>query len=434
MYNTSIGIEIEVNNFNNTLRSAMDSDVWKRVDEHCGSELRSKVCRGPFQIRKMLKTLKTMHKSQPGKECGFSNAGTHLHIDFVPNPNTKNPRKKEDLTKIDSSKRREYFCEDCQRNHEEESDNPFNTKFYYIDKDDKPWRTPQSYIQAWRPKKERGVDIWGSKKDKHKSVLLSVKRFLGLGIRFAHVMFALQHPERHLNKYCHTIEFWNESTLNKSKSVQSICVNPRLLGSHRRHMLNPLAFQKFGTVEIRMMRATLDPDEIWEQIYFFVKLSSLAKKHHISLPESSGNIALDFVTLTNAAGIHGRMRRRLADRIVKNNKLRDKATHICFICGATKSAKDFIDYGLSRPVCKNCHSTYVHCEFCGRRYERGYHASRLSMIDGKGHSGRHACGNCGAKLKNYMKNETKKRIYLMGKLVSGIDKNGAPIQRVYADG
>lgn len=431
---TSIGIEIEINRFTDKLRSSFDPKLWKSDNEHCGVELRSVPCRGPVEIKKIINSIAKMQKVA-GK-CGFDNAGTHIHIDFIPPPKQDNPRKAEDLTTIDSSTIDKYWCEDCDEWHEEDDPQyPFgpDVKKYFLDKKSgKYFQTPEDYIRAWRPKKEKGKNIYRSEKKSHEHIVRSVKRFMTIGVRFAPVLFAIQLPERRLNKYCHTIQYWDEKYLDSCKSIAQICEHPALLKKHRRHMFNPLSFSKFGTVEVRMIHASFDYKEIWTQIFLFGKLAKLAKSDN-EIPKSTGNAAADFVNLMGAAGIRGKARRRLSDMI--KSREATVATCRCYICYNASKSPDFYHVGLSRTICIGCYNKYYWCCYCGIRQNKNDGHTMVKVSKRGNPGGRWACANCAkdSKRKTFQKTESKyKSKYFMGSLIplTGIAVHGAPIKPV----
>jgi hypothetical protein len=428
MTETSIGIEIEINRFNNRILSALDKTLWKTQDEHCGSELKSVPCRGPVEIRRIIKSIEAFDKADPLKSCGFNNAGVHIHIDFIPPPQQDNPRKAEDLTLIDSSKPEKFWCEECNRHHEDDPQLPFGKKFkiyYSHEKTGSYFKTPDDYIRAWRPKKPNPGKVYIDKTN-HRTLLEDVKRFMTIGVRFAPLLFALQQPERRLNKYCHTIQYWDEALLSKCKSISDICEHPALLNKHRRHMLNPMAFSKFGTMEVRMIAGTLDPKEIWTQIYLFGKLARLAKSRD-EIPESTNHVASDFVNLMSAARIHGKMRRRLAGMI------KDRQANIvlcrCFVCYEAGDSPTYTHMGLSRTICSPCMGKLMFCDYCGNRYNHDDNVMTITGRKGK-KRGRLKCSYC-SESKIGTKTDIErifKCTYIMGKPIqnSGIDEEGYP--------
>lgn len=424
-YDTSIGIEIEVNRLGRDLRAAMDGSLWKVGDEHCGTELRSVPCAGPTQIREIVKSLSKMHNADPNGACGFNNAGVHIHIDFVPTPNQVNPRKEADLEKIDTSTPEVWMCQYCNEEHEEPKPNPYGTQFYFKDNAGGTYRTPQDYIRAWKPKKPEPAQVYGDQIN-HRDILESVKRFMIISKRFAPVLFAIQKPERRFNKYCHTVEYWDEDIINRAASIQALCEHVNLAGNNRRIMVNPLSFRKYGTVEVRMIAATLDANELWAQIFLFGKLARLAKSKN-NIPASTGNVALDFVTLMNAAGIHGRVRRCLSALIAER-----KATTLptrCFCCNNEQTSRDVVDFGLSRPICNTCVATYNQCDFCGQKF----HRDNAGISKFKDHRGteRMVCEYCVNKkqaLLNQEKNQNGR--FIIGAFIgNGLDEKGIPLPR-----
>lgn len=425
-FDTSIGIEIEVNRFSRELRNAMDASLWKTGDEHCGTELRSVPRSGPAQIREIVKSLAKMHSADPHGACGFNNAGVHIHIDFIPTPNQTNPRKETDLEKIDTTTPEVWMCQYCNEEHEEPKPNPYGTAFYFRDRAGGTYKTVQDYIRAWKPKKPEPVDVYEDGQS-YPDILESVKRFMIVSKRFAHVLFAVQKPERRFNKYCHTIEYWDENLIANAASIQQLCDHHNLAHGNRRLMVNPLSFRKYGTIEVRMIAATLDANELWAQIFLFGKLARLAKNKKIAIPEPTGNVALDFVTLMNAAGIYGRVRSYLSALIALR-----KATTLptrCFICQNEQTSEDVVDFGLSRPVCKRCVETYSMCDFCGQKFHRN--SSHISKF--KDHNGltREICDYCVPKKQNLLLQEkNNKGRFIIGTFVgNGLDEKGVPLDR-----
>lgn len=427
-YETSIGVEIEVNTLNRVLRSAMDTSIWKTGEEHCGAELRSVPCAGPSAIRDLILSLSKMHDADPTGQCGFSNAGTHIHIDFIPTPNQKNPRSEKDLTRVDTEIPETWRCQYCDLDHEEPRPNPFpGNRYYYKDNSSSSWRTPQEYFRAWKPKKPEPMAVWADQK-KYPEILESVKRFMLIAKRFSHVIFAIQKPERRFNKYCHTVEHWNESILMGCKTIQEVCEHSALANNHRRIMLNPLAFRKYGTMEVRMIAATLDANELWVQIFFFGKLARLAKSNK-EIPVPTGNISIDFLLLMNAAGIHHRVRRCLG-AFISERKSEILPTR-CVQCNHEGDSRDAIDVGLSRPLCRKCFTSFWYCDFCGVRIVSGDVENGKVFEDSRGASGRVACIGCYVNSKELMKQEIDRHgRFMMGAFVgNGLGPTGNIISR-----
>jgi hypothetical protein len=423
VYETSIGIEIEVNNFNRELRAALDGSLWKTGDEHCGVELRSVPCAGPAAIRDIVRSLSKLHDADPGGTCGFSNAGTHIHIDFIPTPEQKNPRSEKDLERIDTEIPEVWKCNYCDEDHEEQRPNPYpGQRYYYKDNAGGNWRTPMEYIRAWKPKKPEPKQVWGDKIG-HRDIVESVKRFMLISKRFAHVLFAIQKPERRFNKYCHTVEHWDEAKLMACKSIQEVSEHNSLAANHRRIMVNPLAFNKYGTVEVRMIAATLDANELWSQIFLFGKLARLAKSN-IEIPAATGVVALDFLALMNAAGVHGRVRRSLS-ALITERKAEFVPTR-CASCNHEGDSRNSVDFGFSRPICKKCNQSFWWCDFCGVRIVNGDTDNGVQFNDPRGTKGRISCRNCHVRLKENLKSEASAGgRYIMGTFVgNGVDATG----------
>jgi len=393
----SIGIEIEVNQTNGL---AVDGTLWTLDTEHCGFELRSFPCKSPGQIKSLIKSIEKM-----GKDCyaTFENTGTHIHIDFLNDKNVS----PSDLSRLQVPK-----------NKEGDWNNPFQSgkRYVWTCNEGQIWKSPKAYIKAKKIKLRPSLRY--SSEGRY---VESVKRFMLIGVRFADVLFAMQHPSRRFNKYCHTLSGWDEQTLMTCKTVREICENSRLLQNHRRHMFNPLSFQKFGTVEIRMIKGMLDHEEIWQQIFLFGKLAQLAKSNDY-IPNSVGSdVALDFLLLMNACKIHGKMRRKLKALFIKN-KADKNWTARCFHCEDKLQADEFHDYGLSRPYCARCHLSYTPCVACGYNQCRG----DGHEIDDKMGT-RYLCYSCeSSRTKKKIKNDEKNgMLYILGSRIgSGIDDTG----------
>lgn len=428
-HETSIGVEIEINTFSRELRAAMDPSLWKTGDEHCGVELRSVPCAGPAAIRDIVRSLTKMHDADPSGACGFNNAGTHIHIDFIPTPDQKNPRSEKDLERIDTQIPEVWKCQYCDEEHEEPRPNPFpGNQYYYKDNSGSTWRTPQEYIRAWKPKKPDPVSVWTDKTGKYPEILESVKRYMLIAKRYAHVLFAIQKPERRFNKYCHTVEYWDEAALLACKSIQEVCEHSALAGNHRRIMLNPLAFRKYGTMEVRMIAASLDANELWAQIFLFGKLARLAKSNKV-IPTPTGVVGLDFLTLMNAAGVHGRVRRCLSS-LISERKAEFVPTR-CSCCNHEGDSRHAVDFGLSRPVCSKCTASFWWCDFCGTRIVNGDNENGVTFDDTRGAKHRVSCRGCSSRIKEMMKDEVSRRgRFVMGAFVgSGIDAKGNVVTR-----
>jgi hypothetical protein len=336
-----IGIEIEVNHINGV---TVDQKKWQVDGEHCGFELRSAPCKSPGEIRTLLKSIEQMGKNAT---TTFENTGTHLHIDFLNDNNVSVG----DLSRLQApvDEAGLYL-------------NPLGTgkRYFWSSPDGAFWASPKDYMNVRAPHIKPNLAYVNRGK-----YVDSVKRFLLLGKRFANVLFGLQHPCRRFNKYCHTIAHWDEEILMATKTVAEICGSPKLLQSHRRHMFNPMAFQKFGTVEVRMIMGTLDYQDIWEQIYLFGKMAQLAKSDNY-IPVSTGSIMGDFFVLMGACGIHGKMRHRLEARFTTSiQSPLGLWTARCFKCEEKKRIDLMFDFGLSRPICGECCSYNQWCAWCG---------------------------------------------------------------------
>ena len=406
---TSIGVEIEVNEFNRRLETTMAKDMWSTVPEHCGTEFRSIPCPTPTAIRKLVRNLDRMNIAA-GDTPGFDNTGTHIHIDFLKDMDGSDTAKA--LKRINSARRDGKYT------------NPIGTekKYYWLSPDGNMWAAPKdyaAYIGATGLTPAIAARI--QKKSRY---LTSVKRFLLLGIRFSPTLFGIQHPDRRFNKYCHTLAYWNEAHLENAKSIQEIISHPNLLQGHRRHMFNVMAFPKYGTVEVRMIRGTLSPDDLWPQIFLFGKMAKLAKSED-KLPQTSGNLFVDFGILLDACAVHGKMRRSLTDMFSKNASIKGFNVR-CYRCERFSHFGQFSDYGLSRPVCQHCTSEYALCALCGQEDVRSrLQASKLDdCLDG----GRFLCRGCYS-TQNIVQLLDKEKaqgiIHLLGQPVgSGFDNNG----------
>lgn len=397
----NIGVEIEINSTNGM---EIDNSLWVLEGEHCGYELRSYPCKTPGQIKRLIKSIEKMSNTSFGT---FDNTGTHIHIDFLNDANVSET----DLNRMT-----------VLQNADGTWNNPLGTgkRYMWVCPSGELWKSPKDYL------KSKGAVIKDAEKYyiERGNFVESVKRFLLLGVRFADVLFAIQHPSRRFNKYCHTISGWDEDFLMACKTVHEICKSPRLLQMHRRHMFNPLAFRKFGTLEIRMIKGTLDHKEIWEQIFLFGKMAQLAKSNDY-IPKSTKNgLNEDFVLLMGACKIHGKIRRRLTKRFKKYSKANKKKwTARCFACEVQGLCKDFYDHGLSRPYCSMCHKNYTSCIYCGYNLPRG----SGYLFDNKLEDGRYLCNGCSTSgVKKKIKNAEKTGIlYLMGQQIgSGVDSKG----------
>jgi hypothetical protein len=336
----SIGIEIEIENsifFRDFLE---ETNLFQEVDEHCGRELRSKPAVGPFQIRRLFNGISELEEinSNPG----FQNTGTHLHIDF--------------LDRANNLKRRQAPIVDGVWN------NPLKNgkRYYWVDSEGNNWDAPSS----------AAVNAAKIAKVTPASTLLAVKRFLALGIRFADVLLAIQHPDRRFNKYCHTLAYWDEKKLMDCKSIDEIVRHPNLAQNHRRHAINVLSFPKHGTMEIRIMRGTLDTKEIWAQTFLFCRMAALAKRLNLPIPacEKARNkteIGAGLVVLLNACGIHGKMRRYIIE--LSKKRLENPSLNcFCYNCHEQFMHSQVKDIGLSRSVCDECFQhNHKRCVLCG---------------------------------------------------------------------
>lgn len=404
---TSIGVEIEVNRFNRRLETSMSRSVWSTAPEHCGMELKSVPCGTPGEIKKLVRSLEKMNIAA-GDTPGFENTGTHIHIDFL--KDIKLEKYDLGLKRINAAYINGRYL------------NPTGSgkKYYWISPDGSIWSKPKdyaSYVGA------NGVNpSTASRIQADSRYLNAVKRFLALGIRFANPLFGLQHPDRRFNKYCHTLAFWSEETLFSCRSIHEICHHPNLLQGHRRHMFNLLAFPKYGTVEIRMVRGSLSPDELWPQIFLFGKMAKLAKSSE-QLPNPSGNIVVDFTTLLDACDIHGKMRRSLMDAFSKNSSV--KTFNIrCYRCERYDHFGNYSDFGLSRGVCNHC-IAYTTCAYCGNESEK----SSSQKLDDRLSGGRYLCASClrvGVNV-DWVLNQEKRlgSVHILGEPVgSGVGENG----------
>lgn len=398
-----IGIEIEVNHMTDDLEESINYDIWNTKSEHCGHELISRPAEGASQIRKLTKSIKKM-----GKGCktspGFKNAGTHIHIDFLTNSNVS----ANDLIRMSAKKMANGSYDNPTKN---------GKKFFWITPEGSIWAKPSDYMyQFGSTKSDTTASVFSSKI--HTKILENVKRFTALGIRFAPVLFALQHPDRRFNKYCHSIESWNEDLLMKQPSIRAIAFHPNLQQNHRRMMFNLLSFTKFGTIEIRMIKASLDWKDIKNQISLFVRMAALAKSSD-PLPSVGKTISQSFLNLINACDIHGKTRRNLIKTFDRNMETKE-FTCICYhyACQRELSSTRYADLGLSRGVCDNCIQSR-HCCMCGGNY---YSAHRIS-------DGRYVCNTCCPSLKAFkMKEETLQGKYHFGIMIgSGLDKKGMPM-------
>lgn len=407
---TSIGVEIEVNSFNRRLETSMQRDVWSTAPEHCGTELRSVPCATPGAIKKLVRSLEKMNIAA-GQTPGFQNTGTHIHIDFLKDV-------KKDSVDI-GLKRINSLLVDGRYS------NPTGSgkKYYWISPDGATWSKPKDYLSYLGASNIRPDTA--SRVAMESRYLISVKRFLTLGIRFAHALFGLQHPDRRFNKYCHTLAYWSEDLLNACKSIHEICHHPNLLQGHRRHMFNLMAFPKYGTVEIRMIRGSLSPDELWPQIFLFGKMAKLAKSKD-PLPASVGNLVLDITALFDACEIHGKIRRTLTDMFSQN--VSHKGFNIrCYRCEAYDHHGRYTDYGLSRGVCGGC-MRYAFCAWCNIEISRRSKIDHLKLDD-KLAGGRYLCEGCfrgGVNIDWMMTREKKMDVtYIMGEPVgSGVSSSG----------
>ena len=206
-----------------------------------------------------------------------------------------------------------------------------------------------------------------------------------------------------------------------TKTIEQICTHKNLQQNHRRYMFNALSFPKFGTIEVRMIRGSLNYKEVWEQVYLFGKIAQLAKSNR-KIPKPTGELKIDFILLMSACGIHGKMRRKLNRRLSGADML---WTARCFSCQTQNYIKHFYDYGLSRPICIGCHAMYEYCAWCGYISKRS--GNRLNRIDEKIPNGRGICNSCydlGAK-SSIKRAEEDGTLFIMGIPVgSGTDEKG----------
>lgn len=342
---TSVGLEIEVNHLTAGLRESVNKNLWTIASEHCGRELRSVPCRGPTEIRRLIRSIEEMQKWS--SYAGFDNAGTHIHIDFL--RDCKTDVSVSSLRRKSANKVGDIYV------------NPTGSgkKYYWISPDGACWSSPKAFTSYSMAGFESPAQASRSRKLNKASI--SVKRFLALGIRFADCLTALQHPDRRFNKYCHSLADWDEELLFSVKSISEICNHQNLLQGHRRHAFNPLAFEKYGTVEIRMLKASLNPMEIWAQIFLFTRMAELAKSED-GLPSPIGRVTVDFCLLLDACDIHGRIRRQLLTMF--NRNMCEKNFNIrCFRCEKFRHQSGFTDIGLSRGLCEYC-SIYNFCVAC----------------------------------------------------------------------
>lgn len=369
-HQTSIGVEIEVNNLTSELYDTVDWSIWKRDSEHCGVELRSSPCKGPRQIRRLVESIKNFEGNT--QSVGFHNAGTHIHYDFL----------NMGVSSIERLRRH------SSRKVNGRWQNPFGNarRWFWTDSRGYRWESPASYRAANGITSNKAA----ANVNTPPVILNAVKRFMCLGIRFAEPLLCLQHPDRRVNKYCHTIGDWDENLVIGARSVEAIANGAKLGQNHRRLMINPLSFAKWGTIEVRMIKASIDADEIWDQIFLFGKMVALAKSNE-AIPQPVGRISLDFGTLLDAADIHGRIRRRLTQAF-RNNYNQKQFNCICynFNCLRYGRHEEFVDYGLSRMVCKSCNKTMTWCAICGAETLR----KKTYLIDDKIDGGRYMCAGC----------------------------------------
>jgi hypothetical protein len=408
---TSIGLEIEVNQFTHRMQDELDRSLWQTANEHCGIELRSVPCRGPLQIRRLMDSIKQMEKWS--RQCGFDNAGTHIHIDFLRDLDPKS-------VNLGALKRK-----NAERMASGSFDNPTGTgkKYYWVTPDGSQFARPSDYAAYLGQSFERPADAFRSRKVT--SALVAVKRFLSLGVRFADPIIALQHPDRRFNKYCHSVADWDEKLLNDARSVSEIANHKNLAQKHRRHMINVMAFEKYGTIEIRVIKASLSPEKLWPQIFLFTRMAALAKSD-VVLPKATGKVTVDVQTLMDACDIHGKVRRSLLDAFRESMDTPHFSIR-CYGCDAYAHQGNYIDIGLSRGLCFNCaHDDYfcVHCKSHRPRWEDGLKNRKLdNMIE----KGRYLCQPC---YNNHLADilVAEKRhgiIYSHGdKVGSGFDANG----------
>lgn len=379
MNGTSIGVEIEVNHLTAELYESIDWKLWKRDVEHCGTELRSIPCRGSVEIKRLVDSIAKFEGDR--QDVGFHNAGTHIHFDFLNNTGANAGQ----LLKRHSSR----------RHADGRWLNPFNNgrRWFWTDDQGNRWESPAHYRIS------NGINI--NKKTANTNtpthILNSVKRFICIGIRFADVLLSLQHPDRRVNKYCHSIAGWKEEDVLDAKCVADIVNHPSLAQGHRRLMINPLSFEKWGTLEIRMIKASIEVDDVWPQIFLFGKMAALAKDT-CAIPMPTGKIPVDFGILLDICGIHGRMRRRLTDQFRENFGHKGFKC-ICYNPNCTHYARheEFTDYGLSRLLCRNCSSS-AWCANCGQQMLR----HKKNLIDDKIEGGRYLCSGC----QSFMKIDT----------------------------
>lgn len=373
---TSIGLEIEINGMTRELEIYVDWNLWGAAAEHCGRELRTKPCVGISGLTHLRKSLISMEKG--AEHVTFDNAGTHIHIDFL-----------NDIASNNASQLQRKAAK--YRNNKYINPTGSGKKWYWIDPSGKYWSSPKGWIEKTATNTKPHPNSVYERTGVYKRQLLNVKRFMAIGIRFADTLFALQHPDRRFNKYCHSLASWNEDLMFKMTSVRSIAVHPNLQQRHRRHMFNLLSFAKWGTVEVRMIKASLNTEEIWAQIVLFTKMARMAKLN-IGLPEATGRITTDFTILLNFCNIHGKYRKILVNMFNENISQKQFWCY-CFRCYERYRQTEVYDYGLSRPVCRHCHQNHAVCIHCGRLINRSTAPLKLKMddaIDG----GRFICSHC----------------------------------------
>lgn len=377
----SIGLEIEVNKNTNDLSAEVaESGIWSIVDEHCGIELKLKEpATRPAEILKVMRFLQSVESNDSAHGIGFLNAGTHIHFGFLSNK------------KMPIKKAAEWIktTEDGYNIYR----HPFDkySKYYWVDENGNQFHT----LSQWRGVNNLNKDEVYIKTPP--DILEDVKRFLLLSVRFAMPLIILQHPDRRVNKYCHTLADWPEDKLMACKSVAEIDNHVQLGNLQRRLMVNPQSFKKWGTLEVRLIKASLTPIEVWSQIFLWGKMVKLAKSRaKIPVTSNDSKYSTDFNILLDACKIHGRVRNLLIDQYLKNAKTIPFSVH-CFnyhSCNNYGPAHTFVDYGNSRLLCKQCHGSRHYCAVCGQQYSRSSSYNYGRIVDEKIAGGRFVCNHC----------------------------------------
>lgn len=399
---TSVGLEIECNYLSGFLVDRLSKD-WDIVGEHCGHEFRSKPCHTPSDVRNLIRKVRLTSKQVNG--VGFENAGNHIHLNFAGSP---------------SDVKRKFAKKDKENGGYKNPTGVKHRRVYWTN-GEKYWITLDSYLRSrFGPLQYISTDA------EDPEMLLDIKRFMVLGSRFADLLLCMQHPSRRFNKYCHTISDWSEERMLRALSIREIVISNYFQINHRRIMFNAKSFSKFGTVEARMMAATFDWKEVWAFMLLLMRMGELAKLR-CALPMSSGDIRTDFRLLMDACGIRGKSRRLLESKLIISLSTKQFLCRCSNLgCERVHRQENFIDLGLSRPLCMGCNETMFFCAKCGRRCTLSL--SRGELIDNKPGYDRYICNDCLSYIskEGLISIENQENVIFSAgiKIGSGFDENG----------